>query len=160
MKKRMFAKGGYDLGRKVVYFIPVAILLAMIAVYTVVFFGGYRFAGFDDVKGFGDMLIVNRLINSKNCFAFEDEKVYVGVLDSEKFRDSLKASERLKKCLYYGSKGKRILVNLDYEKESYMAYNALEFGMNKDWVKNKIEKVVVVRDNNINYPGILMVELS
>jgi hypothetical protein len=156
----MFVKGQYDLGRKVVYFIPIIILLAMIMIYTLVFFGGFRFAGFDEVSGFGNMLIVNRLVNSENCFAFEDGRVHVGVLDVEKFSDSLEGSNRLKRCLFYGSKGKRIFVSLDYEEKSYIAYNALEFGMNKDWVKDEINKVVVVRDGGVNYPGVLKVELS
>lgn len=156
----MFAKGQYDMsevGKKMIYFIPIAFLLAMIAVYTVVFFGGYRFAGFDEVSGFGDVLIVNRIVSSKGCFAFEDERVYVGVLDVEKVKEG---GPRLKNCLYYGSKGKRIRFNLDYSNGNYIVYNALEFGSKDDWVGNTIEKVVVVRDNGVNYPGVLKVELS
>ena len=38
--------------------------------------------------------ILNRLFYSENCFAYDDVKTYVGVIDMRKFND-----ERIKKCL-------------------------------------------------------------
>lgn len=132
--------------RKAIYLgLPVLFLITLITIYTFVYFGGFKVASFDEVTGFDDLILVNRLLSSKNCFTYEEDgRVYPGMLDYDKFNE-----KRLKECVDYGIEkqiklrleslggvGKTIPENVDFDPrfEKYVL-----FKLGDNWVEGVLK---------------------
>ena len=90
--------------------------------------------------------ILNRMFYSADCFAYDDVKAYVGVIDMKKFND-----ERIKKCLdgdYYIKAELTGLKKIAYnDKVAYDEYAGFCKYENKVYCYNK-EVYVVVNDGS------------
>jgi len=86
-------KGAYDLGRKVLYYVVAAMIIALVFIYISNALYKYQKKGFEslsDVEGVG---VLNK-INS--CFYYEDKeinRVYANTINMEKFKQA-----NLEKC--------------------------------------------------------------
>jgi len=150
-------RGDFNISRKLIYFIIYIFLIGFIFVYAVALQGGKIDVPFDDIDEFNDKLIVNRLFESKDCFAYEENgRVYTWVLDSSKFDEKV-----LKNCLYYGDYGykRQIKITLNYLDDEKIIYNTNrdEIIKKDDWINNNFERYILV-DNK--YPGNVRIELS
>ncbi len=102
-----------EIAKKVVYMIPVAFLLALVIIYTVIYFFGdalYRMRDTDLV--YDNTLLMQRFLNSESCFAYKDERigrVYPGVIDLNKFNN-----DNLQNCANYGSKKRNLKLELEF----------------------------------------------
>lgn len=93
---------GYDISRKSVYFVIEIIIVSFMLVYAFGFFGYSRV----DYEGINKMYKEIEVYRVLGCFAYEDGRVYLGVIDVDKFNE-----EWLRKCgldvnlrLSYGNK--------------------------------------------------------
>lgn len=140
--------------RKMIYLgLPVLFLIALILAFTFIFFGGFKVAAFDEVEGFDNLVLVNRLLSSKNCFTYIDEagRVYPGILDFKKFNE-----DRLKNCVDYRG-----------EKMIRLSLESLEGGVGKDIGIDKgsefepqFEKYVLIKIGERFFEGVLKIEIE
>lgn len=86
-------KGAYDLGRKVLYYVVAAIIIALVFIYISNALYKYQKKGFEslsDIEGIGVLNKVN------SCFYQEDKeinRIYANTVDMEKFKQA-----NLEKC--------------------------------------------------------------
>ncbi len=110
-----------------------------------------------NIKTIEGDVILNRLFYSPGCFAYNDVKTHVGVIDIEKFRD-----ENIKKCLdgdYYIRAELAGLKKTAYnDKVAYDAYAGFCKFENKIYCYGK-EIYVVVNDNGIMKNDLLKLNL-
>jgi len=150
----MNKKGDFNISRKLIYFIIYIFLAGFIFTYIIALQGGKVDVPFDDINEFNDKIIVNRLFESKDCFAYEESgRVYTWSLDSSKFNEKV-----LKNCLYYGDYGykRQIKITLNYLDSEKIIYNTDLVKDKEDW-SNSFERYVLI-DNK--YSGNVRVELS
>ena len=103
-------------GRKVVFYIIFGFMAAM-AFLIIVFLIPSKASEISTIpRGLEDYILINRLLNSKDCFAFQDQaakRTYEGIIDISKFNQ-----QNLDKC--YSEKDtslKAYRIELQYENE-------------------------------------------
>lgn len=148
-------KGNADISHRVVIFIfelLFVIIVTLSIFYVVSSFTTRKM----DVSSFESNLLLLRTVYSPNCFAYEDVKVYPGIIDSNKFK-----ADRFDSCLKSNYYFKASLLNS--KKEIYT--NETEFKINQQFCNFKDKyscssrsQYVLVKDNDIVAQDILKVE--
>lgn len=149
-------KGNADISHRVVIFIFE--LLFVIVVTLSIFYVVSTFTTRKlDVSAFESNLLLLRTVYSPNCFAYEDVKVYPGIIDLNKFK-----VDRFDSCLKGNYYFKASLSNS--KKEIYT--NETEFKINQQFCtfKDKYScssrsQYVLVRDSDSIIQDILKVEV-
>ncbi len=148
-------KGNADISHRVVVFIfelLFVIIVTLSIFYVVSSFTTRKM----DVSGFESNLLLLRTVYSPSCFAYEDVKVYPGIIDLGKFK-----ADRFDSCLKSNYYFKAALLNS--KKEIYT--NEAEFKINQQFCSfkdkyscNSRSQYVLVKDSDSITKDILRVE--
>lgn len=134
-------KGGYDLGRKSVYYVVALIIIAIVFIYTSNATYKYQAKGIEHLKSLEGLGMLNK-INS--CFAHEDKeigRIYPNTIDMEKFKQ-----ENLEKCT-----SQPVIVKLTIEGEE----TKLSQDIDKLSKRQILKRAVMIKDKE----GVLEVEI-
>lgn len=138
-------KGGYDLGRKSVYYVVALIVIAIVFIYTSNATYGYQAKGMEHLKSLEGLGMLNK-INS--CFAYEDKgigRVYTNIIDLEKFNQ-----ENLEKCT-----SQPITIKLTTEEKEEKITQDEERLSNS----RKLKRVVIIKEKEKEDEGVLEIEI-
>ena len=148
-------RGAADISHRVIIFIfelLIVIIVTLAIFYVVNSFTNKKL----DVSQLESNILLLRPVYSPNCFAYEDVKVYPGIIDLSKFK-----SERFSQCLNGNYYFKASLLN--NKKEVYV--NETEFKINQPFCKFKDKYVcssrnqyVIVKDKDLITKDILKIE--
>ncbi len=142
-------KGGYDLGRKALYYVVAIMIIALVFVYASNAIGKYQEKTLQNLEGIKGLGIINK-VNS--CFYYEDkdlDRVYSNTVDLEKFKQ-----ENLEKCMNTAIKVK--LIKLTKGQET----TALAYKEENIREPQTLRKLVTIKDRGKDEEGLLQVEVS
>ncbi len=142
-------KGAYDLGRKALYYVVAAMIIALIFVYTSNALYKYQKKGLDNLHNMEVIGILNK-VNS--CFYYEDSEIgrtYANTVDMTKFKQ-----ENLQKCTDIPIRV--TLTMLGKEPKS----TTLNFEAEKLRETQKLRRIVTIKDQGTDYEGLLQVEIQ
>ena len=110
---RLNRKGAFKLTKEVMLWLTVRFVIVFVVVFVIIsIFSSYisRKIEVDEIQQY---VLRERLLLSKDCLAYEDEKVYGGIVDINKFNE-----DRLNNCLRYRlpKGGVGIKLNLSYNR--------------------------------------------
>lgn len=141
-------KGGYDLGRKALYYVVALMIIALLFIYISNAIYKYQNKGFENLNNIKGIGVINK-VNS--CFYYQDKetgRIYANTVDLEKF-----TQETLNKCLELP-----MIVTLTkfgaQPKVMTMSYKA---DMLRE--KQKIRRLVTIIDKGDEVEGLLQMEI-
>ncbi len=142
-------KGGYDLGRKALYYVVAIMIIALVFVYASNAIGKYQDENLQNLESIKGVGIINK---ANSCFNYEDKeigRVYANTVDLEKFKQ-----ENLEKCMNMAVKVKltklgkvQETVTLTYKEENIREPQTLR-------------KLVTIKEKGKDEEGLLQVEVS
>ncbi|MFH1332138.1 MAG: hypothetical protein ABIH63_02535 [archaeon] len=139
-------KGAYDLGRKVLYYVVAAMIIALVFIYISNALYKYQKKGFENLKEIEGVGVLNK-INS--CFYYEDKeinRVYANTVDMEKFK-----KENLQQCT--DQKMRIMLTRLGKEPKT----TTISQGDENVIETQTFRRLVTIRDQGREEEGLLQV---
>ncbi len=141
-------KGGYDLGRKALYYVVAIMIIAIVFVYASNAIGKYQDENLQNLESIKGLGIINK---ANSCFYYEDKeigRVYANTVDLEKFKQG-----NLEKCMNMAVKVK--LTKLKAKEMISLAYK-------EDNIREPqtLRKLVTIKEKGKDEEGLLQVEVS
>ncbi|MFH1209172.1 MAG: hypothetical protein V1663_00060 [archaeon] len=149
----MDKKGTFKITKEMILWLAVRFVIIFVVVFFIInLFGGY-FSSRLDVDNIQQFVLRQRLILNKDCLAYEGVKVYGGIIDINKFNETM-----LRDCLKYElpKKGIGMKLNLTYDGISKEVYinpglgNKVDFCIDKkNFFCTSTDYYVLVYDNGL-----------
>lgn len=139
---------------KVIFFIPVMIILAVVAT----IFGYIVVHYFESIiyipPGTEDEIIINRFFSSPTCFVYEDPytgRAYPGIIDKEKF-----TQKQLINC-YNNPKKNNVKLKITDNKQNQLEIFSENF---RNRHSKSFTRQILLKDGDLTYPTTLSVVIE
>jgi len=148
------AKASLSLTEKVIFFIPVAILLGVLAVTFYFVASSYYKTIIFIPPATEDEIIFNRFFSSPSCFVYQDpytQRAYPGIIDKEKFNQL-----QLNNC-YNNPQKRNLEISIQIENQPLLNSQQNEIKLRSENFRNRhpktITRNILLKDQDIIKPA-------